>query len=268
MFDVYLEARSIDPRSRSRLMLSALAAAAACTVLGGMLWTGSKLGITRVGAPQADATLLVQGIATPLPPPAMPASPKGTPAAAADERLPDEATPNLDPDRLPEPELEPAPTHVWPHAGASIDGRRGVPDGILRVPGGAACVVPPCAAGSATGEIGRAVPPVRSPPTRERTEPIEAVKAHAIFAPDPAQRALAQTLTGRTTRQSGRSTVSFCIDERGKVTDVRTRRRFSGDPQIDQICRETVSRWRFRPFLARGRAHRTCTETTFHIQFE
>ena len=81
-------------------------------------------------------------------------------------------------------------------------------------------------------------------------------------------RRLAQTNSGKHDRRPGKNVTSFCIDTSGKVVKVRTKRKFRNDPAVDKICRDTVKRYRFKPFKVGGKPMEICTEKTFNIQFK
>jgi TonB family protein len=123
--------------------------------------------------------------------------------------------------------------------------------------------VPGCIAGPSAPP--RAVPPAAAPPA-DAHAPIDAVRAHATFSPDPPLHELARTQAASIHRDAV-VTVSFCVDVQGRAADVRVRAG-SGDPEVDRICRATVLRWRFRPMLVDGAPRRTCTRVTFEIGFE
>ncbi|EDM74673.1 hypothetical protein PPSIR1_11826, partial [Plesiocystis pacifica SIR-1] len=57
-------------------------------------------------------------------------------------------------------------------------------------------------------------------------------------------------------------------DTKGKVVDVKTKTKFPGDPQVDKIIRDTIKKWRFKPFVVGGKPVKTCTERTFKIKFK
>ena len=262
MFDVYLEAKAIDPRARSRRVQSGLVAMASCTILLAMSWTGTKLGVTRVRAPSIESLLVVMDGPPPPAAPAVPPSPSR--GGAQSEASDDDPTP---------PVSKPSDDSLLEDVGRAAPRRGRVGAGPPSVPGvaggpGTACLVPPCGVGRVPG-TGTGVPPIapRSP-SAPASRPIESVRAHAIFSPDPPQRELVLTPTGRASRKQGKSTVAFCIDDSGKVRDVRTKHAFAGDPEVDAVCRRTVARWRFRPFMVGGRPHATCSEVTFEIRFE
>jgi len=277
-FSTFLAGQTIEPSVRQRQLTSAAAAVAALSIAGALAWTGDKLGIRPVDPPTLQYAVTLDLGATPPPPAPVPKAPKQAAAAAA-SATPDEPVTAHRPQRTPEPsttatetaELDP----TEPVRGTSTDTGSKVPGtGVpgIRGPGGpggppggppaiGSCEAPPCV------PFGRPTPVNRTP---ERIhKPVGVVKANAIFSPDPDQRRLARTKTG-IMRRTGRasSSVSFCVTTRGSVTDVRTTKRFPGDPEIDRICREAVSKWRFNAFVVDGKRRKTCTTTTFQIEFD
>ncbi|RMG99237.1 MAG: TonB family protein [Deltaproteobacteria bacterium] len=92
--------------------------------------------------------------------------------------------------------------------------------------------------------------------------------AQAIYAPDPDKKKLQATKAAMFDRRGGVNKTYFCVSEQGKVVDVRTTKKFPGDPQVDKIIRDTVKKWRFRPFLVGGKPRKTCTTYTFEIHFK
>ncbi len=257
---------------RRRLMTSALMAATLSMGLGLLSWTADKLGISAVTPPKHAYSVTLQL----LEPPPPPAAPPPLPAAAATTQDPARATHEVVP---PEPDV--APIEVQPldldarpkvrlTMPSKVGGGSGGPAGIAGpgIPGvGGRCLLPPCIG---TEIVDR--PPVsqpQPPATIEPTQaPIKAVMASSIFTPDPDKQRLSRTPTGRSHRRPGNTTVSFCIDGDGKTFKVRTRSGFSGDPEVDEICRATVARWRFSPQRVGGKARTTCTSVTFDIRFE
>lgn len=257
---------------RRRLMMGALMAATLSMGLGVLSWTADKLGISAVTPPKHTYAVTLQLLEPPPPP--SPPPPAVAAAAKADtsERpaAPDEPVP---------PELDEAPVEVVPidldarpqprptvpsgGGGGGGTGELGVgPPGII----GTRCLLPPC---MGTTQIGRpVVPQPKAPATKPVQAPLEAVMASSIFTPDPEQARLSRTATGRSHRIPGKTTVAFCIDGNGKTYDVRTRRGFPGDTEVDEICRSTVAKWRFSPQRVGGKARSTCTAVTFDIRFE
>ncbi len=130
----------------------------------------------------------------------------------------------------------------------------GVPAGV---PGG---VVGGALGGRiATSEVGTSTPV---------DKPIADVKAQAIYSPDCDRRKLLGTKTATGDKRPGKTTVHFCVSEAGKTVDVETTTKFEGDPEVDVICRASVSKWRFRPFLSGGKPIKVCTDITFDIRFD
>lgn len=259
---------------RRRLMTSALMAAVLSLSAGTMAWVGGKLGISAV-APPSNAYQVTFQVAEVPPPPSPPPAPRGGLADGAKDdepSTPDEIVPEPK-DEAP-PEVAPLDLEARPRrsTGVPTDGTgkgpagRGLGPGIG--PGGPSsgtCLLPPCVG---TTTIATTRPRIEPPPVPTARAPIDTVMGTSIFAPDPDPRALASTPTGRSHRQSGRSSVSFCIDKGGKTFDVRTRTGFRGDAEVDRICRQTVSKWRFKPMRVGGQARTTCTTVTFDIRFE
>ena len=99
-------------------------------------------------------------------------------------------------------------------------------------------------------------------------KPIESVRANAIYDPNCDDKKLAGTKAATFHKRPGSTKVAFCVNESGKVVDVRTIKKFPDDPKVDQICRETVQKWRYRPFMVGGKPQKTCTEVTFDIKFD
>lgn len=110
-----------------------------------------------------------------------------------------------------------------------------------------------------------------SPPSvRDQATDVELVTlmSNAVYVPDPDAKALAATQTGMFSKASGATKVAFCVDTQGRTTDIHTVAKFPDDPRIDEICRETVSRWRFRPVKVKGKAAPVCSVMRFDIRFE
>ena len=51
---------------------------------------------------------------------------------------------------------------------------------------------------------------------------------------------------------------------------MKTAKKFRGGaaPKVDQICRDTVKKWRFKPFMAGGKAVKTCSTVEFQLKFD
>lgn len=271
-FETWLVVPEELAERRRRLMMAALAAATLSMTVGLASWTASRLGISPV-APPKHAYAVTLEVLEPPPPPAPPPAAPAASSHHADERpaTPDEPVP---------PEPDEAPSEVLaldldarPKARVAVPsptgagGHGGVP-GIAGSPGiGARCPLPPCIGTQPI--VGRPMIPQPKPPAADPVQaPLAAVMATSLFAPDPEKARLARTTTGRTHRRPGKTTVAFCIDAGGKTYDVRTRRAFPGDPEVDEICRSTVSKWRFSPQRVGGKARSTCTTVTFDIRFE
>lgn len=266
-FETYLAEQGTDPRARARLMLATMGALLAMAFGGALTWTLEHLGLERVPPPSVDYAIIFE-VGEPPPPPSAAPPPRPSMAAAATESTDDE------PDRRPvavddaDVDLDPVPSR------AAEKGTRtapGVPGGNGQAGAPSVCLVPPCVG---TSPIGSSFVPGVRPPARPPAEDdhvqqkIAVVRANAVYSPDPDHKKLSRTKAGTMDRRSGESSVSFCVDGGGKVVDVRTRQRFPGDPEVDRICRETVSAWRFRPFTVGGHAKKTCSVVTFDIRFD
>lgn len=275
-FDTMLSLGHELGERRRRLTSSALMAAALCMGAGTLAWVGDKMGIAAVTPPKNAYGILSFEISTPPPPPP---PPKGVRSAAADDSAQArEPQSQARPEPPAEPTLETiaAPTRPKPRvppSGSSSEseagskGPRGVPWGAEGGDPRSRCLVPPCL--GKTVDLGKPPPiPTRKPEASPEKAPIEAVMATAIYTPDPDPARLARTPTGLTSRRSGRTTVEFCIGGDGRTRGVRTRSRFSGDPEVDRICRQTVSKWRFRPSRVAGKARTTCSTVVFDIRFD
>jgi hypothetical protein len=94
------------------------------------------------------------------------------------------------------------------------------------------------------------------------------VMEHAIYSPDPDSAKLQQTKAARFDRADGMSAVAFCVEPDGSTAHIHTIQKFPGDPQIDQIIRETVEGWRFKPVIVDGAAVQVCTEKSFMLRFK
>jgi len=95
--------------------------------------------------------------------------------------------------------------------------------------------------------------------------PIAEVKANALYAPDPDTVRLADTAAARA-RKPVVGSVRFCVPGYGKATDVLTV--LAVDDEIDGILRDTVAKWRFKPFMVDGKPATTCSVVVFKISFK
>jgi protein TonB len=258
---------------RRRLMMGAMSAAVVSMTLGMASWTADKLGISPVAPPKHTYAVTLDLLEAP-PPPSPPPPVRGA-IVENDDSKNDAA----DPEEPVPPEIEEVPTEVMkidldarPQAHvpvpSGVAGAGGGSSGPPGVPGGSGtrCPLPPCIG---TQAIGRPMIPQPKPPASEPVQaPIKAVMATSIFTPDPDKARLSRTTTGRMDPRPGKTTIAFCIDGNGKTFDVRTRRGFPGDAEVDEICRTTVAKWRFSPQRVAGKARTTCTAVTFDIRFE
>lgn len=64
------------------------------------------------------------------------------------------------------------------------------------------------------------------------------------------------------------SAVAFCVEPDGSTAHVHTIQKFPGDPQIDQIIRDTVATWSSKPIIVDGAAVQVCTEKSFRLRFK
>jgi hypothetical protein len=106
----------------------------------------------------------------------------------------------------------------------------------------------------------------REEPSGPAKEPLSVRPAQAIYTPAPSRKELRRAaLRNPEDAPKGRyvfSEISFCIDTRGRVSNVKSRRH---DRLFDLIVRDTVKTWRFRPLLIGGEPHESCTRQTFRI---
>lgn len=162
------------------------------------------------------------------------------------------ATPLPEPEPDPEPEPEPVHKPKPP---------RGVPGGV---PGG----VPAGVVGGVVGGSLGGAPPSAKASTKaspKQNKSLATVMANAIYSPDPKQSKLAGTKAGLEGKPLT-AKVSFCVNGYGKIEDVKTSKK-SGDADVDRICRDTVTKWRFKPFIVGGKPIKTCTTVKFSLKF-
>ncbi len=257
---------------RRRMMTSALMAATLCMGAGMVTWVGDKMGISAV-APPKNAYSVSFEMLTPPPPAAPPPAVAGGAAEEQSESIPDEIEPpepDVAPTEVPKLDLDAPPkASRTTIPGAAKGGAKGVPgggaNGVFGGQAGATCLIPPCLDTSIPDPAIKVREQKEQPPVQE---PFERIKASSIYTPNPDQKRLSRTPTAMSHRKPGKTVVSFCINGKGLTYDVRVGKKFGGDPQVDKICRDTVSRWRFRPQKVGGKARSTCSKVTFDIRFD
>ncbi|MBX7082767.1 MAG: energy transducer TonB [Nannocystaceae bacterium] len=267
MFDTYMGAHAIDPGFRRRTSLALVAALCASALALGGYVAGERMSIRKVGAPHVELEFLLAST-VPLPvassPPPAPAAQQPEHAGASD---PDEPTERIDDERAPDPddvlERAPRPPRVASGPGPVGPGTGAGPVNLLGTPtGGMPCPIPGTCKPS---RLPTAIPAAPRDSGSAKV-PLSVVSSRLKYSPNPAQADLLRTEAGMA-RRNVRAVVEFCIDAAGKVEGVRTRKT-SGDPEVDRLCREALSRWRFSALQVDGAGKRTCSEFTFEIAFE
>jgi len=261
MFEHYLHHQTPDTRRRWKLALALNVAGFATAGLVGFTWLMDKMMIAQVAPPTAHFVMVQMAMET-LPPP--PPAPPAAPAVKAEDDLKPE--PDEDPMIPPETFTETLPT---PRARPARIVGTGLPTSTGTSPIGG-----PAGLGIPGGIPG--MPPitgiaVRQPskPQETRTPlPIATVRAQAIYAPPPDQGQLGATRAATFDRRPGENETAFCVDPTGRTVDVRTVKKFPNDPKVDEICRDTIKTWRFKPFLVDGKPTRTCSIQVFNISFK
>ena len=262
MFEHYLQHQAPDNRRRWRVALALNVAGFATLSMVGFTWFADKMMIARVDAPTAHYVMVQMDVEALPPPPAPPAAP-AVKEEPVDEHIPDEDP--VQPETF--SEIIPPKPKIARVTGTGVPTSTGTSPignklGIPGIPGG----IP-----TLTG-IGQA-PPIAISRDRPQTDtrpplPISAVMAQAIYTPPPDKNRLAATKAAMFDKRPGANETSFCIDTEGRTVDVRTTRKFPGDPKIDEICRETVKSWRFKSFKVDGRPVKTCSIQVFNISFK
>jgi len=276
MFDHYVEVQAGNPRWRRAMGGAAIVSGVTTAGLLVAMWVADKMSIVRVDPP-SQAVVVVQmmmdeSTATPPPPPPPPAGGgEPEPEDAPDEapEIPEEEAPLEQPDEAPEKLEAPAPAARPSATKKGIPGGdpRGIPGGDPSgIPGGLGTPgIPGVVGGLPGGVLTRRE---AAAPESVAKQPLQAVKRNALYAPDCDSKKLSGTKAATFDRRGGHTKISFCVSENGKVVDVKTTQRFPGDPDVDRICRETVEKWRFKPFQVAGRAVKTCSSVDFAIEFE
>lgn len=261
MFEHYLKHQAPDSRRRWRVALSINIAGFATVSMIGFTWFADKMMVARVDAPSAHYVMVQMDMEALPPPPAPPAAPMAR-EEPEDERIPDEDP--VQPEDINEVIAPPKPKAVKV-AGTGVPTSTGTspignPQGIPGIPGGIPKII---GIGTGTIPISRERPPTDARPPL----PIAAVMAQAIYTPPPDRNRLSGTKAAMFDKRPGVNETSFCIDTEGHTVDVRTTRKFPGDPKIDDICRDTVKTWRFKSFKVDGRPVKTCSIQVFNISF-
>lgn len=260
-FDTYLETHRPNPRRTAMLTFAGALALTGTTLLLAAGWFAGKLQVARVDPPTVDYILLSLSVDEPLPPPPPPPPPPGSSDAADDEPVDDE-------DIIPEDDIDEAPDEV-PEAIPRAKSPAGHPEGqVGGIPGGKPGGIPGGDPKALVGGRGPVISVAPKTPAPVVKKPLAAVMARAVYSPDPDQKLLAQTKAARFDKRNGKNKTSFCINSQGRVVDIKTKARFPGDPQVDKIIRDTIAKWRFKPFEIGAKKVKTCTERTFLIKFQ
>lgn len=263
MFEHYLQHQVPDSRRRWRVALALNIAGFATAGLIGFTWLMDKMMIAQVAPPTAHFVMVQMAMESLAPPPPPPAAPALKPEPEHDPVVDED--PLTPPDTFVEP-LPAARPRVARVLGTGAPDSKGTlpfggPPGLTgligSIPGGL-----PRDPGVATRPDPRPGPPTRAP------LPIATVRAQAIYAPAPDQSKLGATKAAMFDRRAGENETSFCVDADGRTTDVRTTKKFPNDPRVDEICRDTIKTWRFKPFLVDGKPTRTCSVQVFNITFQ
>ena len=235
---------------------------AALATAGGLsfTWLMGKLQIAQVAPPTASYVLVQMSLDAPLPPPPPPAPPPGgTPQEDRQDDPEDKDPPPLTYIE----EVKPPPKRQVEKPGTGSKDSTG--DNPFGVPG----------VGPGIPGVNRiaGLQPVKLVTAPQRTEqrapvPLSAVRAQAIYTPDPSQDRLAATRAGMFDKRSGDNVTAFCVDATGRTTEIRTVKPFPGDPGVDEVIRATIKTWRFKPFMVEGKAIKTCTSQEFRITFK
>jgi protein TonB len=260
MFEHYLQHQAPDSRRRWRVALALNLAGFATAGLVGFTWLMDKLMIAQVAPPTASYVMVQMSMEEVPPPPPPPAAPPARSEPEV-ERIPDEdplAPPDLDEVVAPKPKASKFAGNGLPDSKgtAAIGVRTNVP-GIPGMPPGIPGFPPNIGVATRKDAPSTSRPPV----------PISAVFAQAIYAPPPDQHKLAGTRAAMFDKRPGENETAFCVDPDGRTSDVRTVKRFPGDPKVDEICRDTVKKWRFKPFIVGGKPVKTCSVAEFNLKF-
>lgn len=264
MFDVYMNAHAIDPSTRRRFVGASMLALVASTLAIGSYVGGQRFAIQRVDPPHVDLDVLLASI---VPSPPLAVEPPPPPDVEKDEPVDEGAAAKPIVDRDADEDVLEPPRPKQGREGPRVvdDGGGGNGEGPKKPwlgGGGVPCPIP----GTCTTNVGTLSRHNTDTTRTTPVVPISHVRERLRFSPDPSRADLLRTNAGQR-GEGGTSIVSFCIDTDGRVSDVRTKRSH-GDREVDRICREALSRWRFSAMQVRGKAHRTCSEMSFTIAFE
>ncbi|PRQ06676.1 energy transducer TonB [Enhygromyxa salina] len=259
-FEHYLDHNRPNPKRAAMLTFAAAVAITGTTLMIAAGWVAGKMTIARVAPPSTEYILLALTAEQPPPPPPPPPPPAGS---SVEEQKPDtnEEVPE-EPEPIEETQPEKLPTKIPEQKSGGAP--QGIPNGVL---GGQVGGV---IGGIPIGKLGDRNPAIAvKPPSADTTtvKPLAAVMARAVYSPDPDKALLQQTKAARFDKRDGKSTIAFCIDANGSVVDVKTKVKFPGDPQVDDILRRTLKTWRFKPLEVGSKKLKTCTERTFSLKF-
>lgn len=264
MFEHYITYQKADPKRRKQITVASIISGTATFSMILFAWAANKMDIRKVDPPTIDYIMVQMSVDEAPPPPPPPPPPAGDDSEPEEEEeIPEEEVPEEEivqpketPDKVPDAKKVASNKPAIPG---------GIPGGVSGgVPGG---VVGGVLGGQLGGQLG-GVATKRDAATRSVPKPISSVMAQGIFTPDPDQKKLQSTKAGMFDKRPGSNQTAFCVEKDGKTTDVQTKKRFPGDPQVDAICRDTVKKWRFKPFVVAGRAEKTCTVVTFNLSFK
>ena len=265
-FDHYITVQKGNPRWVKAIIAASIASLIITSSLIIFMWVANKMSITRVDPPTQTTVvvqMMVEDSTPPPPPPPPPPAGSVEPEPEEEEEVPEEdipleeiVQPKETPDKIPDKDAKGPKVPKVPG---------GIPGGVVGgVPGGVVGGV----VGGQLGGVPGGVAVKRDTDKEEvAKQPISVVKGNALFSPDPSDREL-QGTPAAALKRPGSSHVAFCVSTAGKVVDVRTTRKFAGDPKVDQICRETVKKWRFKPLMAGGKPVKTCSTVEFQIKFD
>ena len=101
-------------------------------------------------------------------------------------------------------------------------------------------------------------PDIPAGATAERPVPVD--------TPDPPAQQLLATEAGMFKKGLHTNRTYYCVHPSGTTETVTTVLK-TVDPQIDQIVRDTVAAWRFKPAIHQGQPTRACGRVEFNFKF-